>query len=297
MKKLIFSILLVFSFANAFGVQQNQISEQEMKQLENELPVITDGNGQLCLINMMVDTTVTINSQEPIKIAEYRYKCINLSIGEHTIIAQREKNIYGEDMNTTSNVTIKDSERIFMEYSYGNYSQHQYYKNSFREIGKEKGLSAIRTIKNRVNELESQVHCDEDTYANTKYCFSPTYTFERGAYNGVSVYLGINAKTPVLGPYIIGSYKGKNWLFLNRAMDSNGKNMAYKEKKHKTKTEYKTVLVVEEFSLGKVDKDYLKSHVENGLDIKLYGDNGSTILRLPSDYIKAFLNYLDHNDL
>lgn len=297
MQKFILSISLMFCITNAFCAQQNQISEQEIKQIENGLPVITDGNGQLCLINMIVDTTVTIDYQEPLKLAEYRYKCINLSVGEHTIIAQREKNIYGEDMNTTSNVTIKDSERIFMEYSYGNYSQYQYNKNSFREIGKEKGLSAIRTIENRVNELESQVHCDEDTYANTKYCFSPTYTFERGAYNGVSVYLGINAKTPILGPYIIGSYKGENWLFLNRALDSDGKNMVYKERKHKTKKEYKNVLVVEEFSLDKVDKDYLKNHIESGLDIKLYGDNGNTLLRLPSDYIKAFLNYLEHNSL
>ena len=139
-------------------------------------------------------------------------------------------------------------------------------------------------------EVEQESHCQEDKYADTKFCFSPEYS------DGlVSAYLGINGNWSSAEAYLIGEYHANNWLFLESAKDSSGKNMKFRQKNRDVSVH--SAMITETFFLDAVDTAYLKKHKDIGLDIKLYGDRGNAILKLPPEYIQGFLNFMKHNGL
>ncbi len=101
---------------------------------------------------------------------------------------------------------------------------------------------------------------------------------------------GKNTNIDIIQIYV--SHDGTDWYFFNHAVDDSGREMEFIEisKNTSSATRY-GVGIIEDFAIT-VSEDYLNSKVNDGIAIKIYGEQGNRMLKIPSFYIQGFLEKL-----
>ena len=84
-------------------------------------------------------------------------------------------------------------------------------------------------------------------------------------------------------------FRGTNgWKFFSSALDRDGKPLIVSQLDRQI--EYGTV-INEQFSAS-LTRPYLEAHQDSGLDIRFGGKYGNLTVKLPADYVRAFLTHL-----
>ena len=87
--------------------------------------------------------------------------------------------------------------------------------------------------------------------------------------------------------YIYIDYHSQNgWAFFDQGYDSNGKKLKVETVKQKV---YPSAWINEVHTIP-VSYSYLKKHVKNGLNIKIYGSGDTLIVPFSGAYIQGYLN-------
>jgi len=110
-------------------------------------------------------------------------------------------------------------------------------------------------------------------YWNTGFCLLRAFINE---YNNVSIYQF----------YI--TDRNKNWIFYNRAYDSNGEKLNFLEIDRRVSSG-----MTEEDFVIEFERSYLDQASFNGLNIKAVGKRGENVFILPPYYIQGFLQKVD----
>lgn len=90
------------------------------------------------------------------------------------------------------------------------------------------------------------------------------------------------------GMWLSGAYSGADWKFFGSAQDVDGNVLPLT-------VDDRRVLgagrIVENFSIT-VTRPYLESHRDSGINLRVNGKYGAVIVKLPGDYVAAFMNSL-----
>ncbi len=90
--------------------------------------------------------------------------------------------------------------------------------------------------------------------------------------------------------YVI--YTASDWAFLERANDSAGRNLEVTVINRDVSSSQFAVSLEEHVAVG-LDRSYLLDAAQQGIDIKIVGKSGSTVVQLPPHYIQGYVDRLN----
>ncbi len=86
-----------------------------------------------------------------------------------------------------------------------------------------------------------------------------------------------------------GNITGSSWMFFSSAHDADGKELLVNVSDQRVSGPHD----IQEVFSSPLEKNYLNSHRESGLDIKYSGKNGDMIVKIEPKYVQAVLNEVE----
>lgn len=149
------------------------------------------------------------------------------------------------------------------------------------------------------NSVYSRVKLSQDAYVGTRRYIAPTIDLipvKFGTFGFMIGTLDLVKKDQAERYCITTISHNKEWAFFEKAYDRNQKVFNVKSVDRRTSTLFNEVSVQEEDCI-EVDKKYLNDAIENnGIDLKVIGKNKSVVFKIPSYYIKGFLDAVDYSE-
>lgn len=106
----------------------------------------------------------------------------------------------------------------------------------------------------------------------------------------------IKESNPVKYQIIIATNNASEWGFYERALDSDGNKLDFSKAGADVKTSYSSALPVEYMTIT-LSEDYLKSHINNNLIIKVYGQKKDFVFYVPQSYLEGVYKYFHEEPL
>jgi hypothetical protein len=150
-------------------------------------------------------------------------------------------------------------------------------------------LSACSTTLTSPDQVQNATQMKIDSYRGTRTFQSPKVDLDGvGSYFNAAFAFGwlVEQKSTSGSSYWVQVYyDGAQWRFFNDARDHEQTVLPVSVINRSVQSGGS---VVEEISIA-VDRPYLEKHANSGVDIKLYGQNGTIPVVIPSHYIQGFL--------
>jgi hypothetical protein len=128
-----------------------------------------------------------------------------------------------------------------------------------------------------------------DEYKKTTWITSPTINYSTGGdcYHLRTI---ISDGGPKWDQLFV-DYTPSDWVFLENASDSQGRAFEVTVIDRDVSSGYGSYgpFLSEKVAVN-LDREYLLDATENGLDIKVYGRLGSTVVKVPAFLVKGFMN-------
>jgi len=102
-------------------------------------------------------------------------------------------------------------------------------------------------------------------------------------------------KLPVVYQIVIATNNTSEWGFYERALDSDGKKLDFKNVDSKVDTSLQFVKTVEYMTIT-FDDQYLKKHINDNLIIKVYGKRDNFVFYVPQSYLEGVYKYFNETD-
>jgi hypothetical protein len=91
---------------------------------------------------------------------------------------------------------------------------------------------------------------------------------------------------------INGYVLNRGWVFPERAVDSDGNELIFKNTDSRTNTCTQYGCLTNEYFTILLDEKYIAEHTNSGISIKIYGQRGSARVDFPAVYVQGFDSYL-----
>lgn len=163
----------------------------------------------------------------------------------------------------------------------------------------------VMTLKT-ADEVEESILCTTDDFSDITSCDVPlkrtcsidgsdSYMHCAGyqAYSTLKL-THKNSKDAQFG--ISGYIWSSQWTFPERALDSDGKKIAFENTDSIPSCTTQTCRYKEYFVMY-LDKNYLNAHKDTGISIKIYGKRGAARVVFPAPYVQGMLAYADKNGI
>ena len=150
-------------------------------------------------------------------------------------------------------------------------------------------LSAVgcRTIYDTPQKVTAASAVEHDAYEGTTWIKAPLVSYGDGFSECFLRTLTTKGGAPTNQLYVI--YKPREWVFLDRATDREGKPL----RTLVIDRDVSTYASLSEHVAVELADDYLANAARVGLDIQLRGKSGRTVVRLPPHYVQGFLDKLN----
>lgn len=149
------------------------------------------------------------------------------------------------------------------------------------------------------NSVYSRVKLSQDEYVGSRRYIAPTIDLVPVKFGNFGFVIGTLdlVKKGQAERYCITTISyNKEWAFFEKAYDLKQQVFNVKNVDRSTSTLFNEVSVQEEDCI-EVDKNYLNDAINNnGIDLKLIGKNKSVTFKIPSYYIKGFLDAVDYSE-
>jgi hypothetical protein len=133
-------------------------------------------------------------------------------------------------------------------------------------------------------QFAAQASSVNDPYHKISLIASPLFVLTRDGMR-VSLQARFVADQKTKETLLVVMYHDNGWLFLEDAFDSQGKHLAT----HVSKREVFVEDVVDEQVSITMPPNYLKTHANSGLDIRVDGKSSYVGVKLPPEYVQGFL--------
>ncbi len=105
----------------------------------------------------------------------------------------------------------------------------------------------------------------------------------------------VKENQPVKYQIVIATNNASEWGFYEKAIDSDGKKLDFTKTGVDVKTGYSNATPVEYMTIT-LSNDYLKSHLNNNLIIKVYGQKKDFVFYVPQSYLEGVYKYFNETN-
>lgn len=145
-------------------------------------------------------------------------------------------------------------------------------------------------VYNTAEEVAAATRLERDDYAKTTWVKSPLVRYGRGFDRCFLRTLVADSGVQLDQLYVI--HTPIEWAFLDRANDSDGRALEVTVIDRDVSSSQYGVSLAEHVAVA-LDREYLQEAAGKGLDIKVRGNHGSTIVVLPPHFVQGYLERLN----
>lgn len=128
----------------------------------------------------------------------------------------------------------------------------------------------------------------ETNFSFGKCPFPSSHVFLRVAYNNSSK----------MALYVINGYVRSNgWNYPYKVLDNSGKNFSFDKQTSKVDYCYSGNCVTKEYFSISIDRGYIRRHIRDGINMKIYGKKGGSLIKIPTAYVQGFEKVLQDKGL
>ena len=146
-----------------------------------------------------------------------------------------------------------------------------------------------------------ETQCAYDSFNNNVTCTMPeigtcsdgreaNFSFGKCPFPSSHVYLRVAYNnTSKMALYVINGYVRSNgWNYPYKVLDNSGKKFPFDTQTSKVDYCYSGNCVTKEFFSISIDRDYIRRHARDGINMKIYGKKGASLVKIPAAYVQGF---------
>ena len=131
---------------------------------------------------------------------------------------------------------------------------------------------------------------EQDKFSELRLCKSQTLITNNPK---IRVFLSKDSNDRNSNTYMAVIYSGKDWIFGEKAIDSNKKDLNL----NKGNRNVRHGGVTEIYIIDGVTLDYLREHLEKDMSIRISGSHGNEDFIVPSGFIRGFYKFMSENSM